>query len=133
MQAAFDSHNTHNDAGKLVLNPGLTVNIPEQLCTFNNLMELSVNESEIVRQERERIAKQRKRMNQLRKQAAKDRPHHPPPDLLEFFDPNRHIFQSINLHFRGLPSFLPSVTRASDNLVTLFHDRRMMDFRRLSS
>ncbi|KAA3682049.1 uncharacterized protein DEA37_0002019 [Paragonimus westermani] len=133
MRAAFDSHNTHNDARELVLNPGLTVNIPEQLCTFNNLMELSVNESEIVRQERERIAKQRKRMNQLRKQAKRDRPHHPPPDLLEFFDPNRHIFQSINLHFRGLPSFLPSLTRASDNLVTLFHDRRMMEFRRLSS
>ncbi|CAH8520569.1 unnamed protein product [Dicrocoelium dendriticum] len=131
VEQACNSLNSHNSDGDLILNPGLTVNIPDQVCTFNNLMELSVSESEIVREERARVAERRKRMAQLRKKAEKEKPDDPPPDLLEFFDPNKHIFQSINLHVRGLPSFLPSLNRASNDFLTVFHDRRVNDFDRI--
>ncbi|CAL8074795.1 unnamed protein product [Calicophoron daubneyi] len=123
--------NTNNDAQGFIPNPGLTVNIPENVYTFTNLVDLSVDQSEIYRQERQRIMKQRRDMALLNKRAAKAKQELPPADPMEFFDPNRHIFQSINLHHRGLPSFLPRLKRASDSLATIFHDRLVSDFCRL--
>ncbi|VDP77405.1 unnamed protein product [Echinostoma caproni] len=123
--------NTHNQLNVYTPNPSLTVNIPEQVSTYTNLMDLSVDESEIVRQERERVAEQRRRMAQLRRQEAKKKPQIPKPDLFEFFDPNRHVFQSVNLHFKGLPTFLPVITTASQEMMDVFHDRAMIDFCRL--
>ncbi|KAG5449068.1 hypothetical protein CSKR_100275 [Clonorchis sinensis] len=123
---------SQSNAESLLLTPGLTVNIPEDVCTFNNLMELTVDESEIVRLERERVANQRKHMAQLRKKAAKQKPVFPAPDPLEFFDPNQHVFQSVNLHVRGLPSFLPSAQRASDDSYMAIQERMIADFSRLN-
>ncbi|KER26680.1 hypothetical protein T265_06114 [Opisthorchis viverrini] len=123
---------SQSNAESLLLNPGLTVNIPDDVCTFNNLMELTVDESEIVRLERERVANQRKHMAQLRKKAAKQKPVFPAPDPLEFFDPNQHVFQSVNLHVRGLPSFLPSAQRASDDSYMAIQERMIADFSRLN-
>ncbi|THD28482.1 hypothetical protein D915_000676 [Fasciola hepatica] len=123
--------NMHNQLDIYTPNPGLTVNIPEHVSTYTNLMDLSVDESEIVREERERIAQQRLRMAHLRKEELKKKPQIPKPDLLEFFDPNRHVFQSVNLHIKGLPTFLPIISTASQDMVDVFHDRAMTDFCRL--
>lgn len=57
----------------MILNPGITVNIPDNVFVYTNLIDLSIDESEIVRQERERIAAQRRRYNQIRKQNLKDK------------------------------------------------------------
>lgn len=63
----------HNQLDLYTPNPSLTVNIPEHVSTYTNLMDLSVDESEIVREERERIAQQRLRMARIRKEEAKKR------------------------------------------------------------
>ncbi|KAA0194336.1 hypothetical protein FBUS_04991 [Fasciolopsis buskii] len=65
--------NMHNQLDLYTPNPSLTVNIPEHVSTYTNLMDLSVDESEIVREERERIAQQRLRMARIRKEEAKKR------------------------------------------------------------
>lgn len=123
--------NMHNQLDLYTPNPSLTVNIPEHVSTYTNLMDLSVDESEIVREERERIAQQRLRMARIRKEEAKKKPQIPKPDLLEFFDPNRHVFQSVNLHIKGLPTFLPIISTAPQDMVDVFHDQAMTDFCRL--
>lgn len=51
-----------NSTNPLILNPRITVNIPENVSMYENLIDLTVDESEIVRLERQRIAAQRKRL-----------------------------------------------------------------------
>ncbi|CAH8841037.1 unnamed protein product [Trichobilharzia szidati] len=111
----------------LILNPGLTVNIPEHETQFTNLIDLSVDESEIVRLERQRIAAQRKKLEACRKQNAKDKVNEPEPDLLEFFDPNRHVYQSVNIQTKSLPNLLPTLRCAPDDSIQFLHENILCD------
>ncbi|KAH8861743.1 hypothetical protein KSF78_0007587 [Schistosoma japonicum] len=112
----------NNSTNPLILNPRITVNLPGDISMYENLIDLTVDESEIVRLERQRIAAQRKRLDASRKQNIKDKASEPEPDLLEFFDPNRHVYQSINLQPKGIRrSLLPTLNCASDDLVNALH------------
>ncbi|CAH8528957.1 unnamed protein product [Schistosoma rodhaini] len=116
-----------NSINPLILNPRITVNVPENVSTYENLIDLTVDESEIVRLERQRIAAQRKRLLEAnRKQNIKV--DEPEPDLLEFFDPNRHVYQSVNLQSKGIRSLLPTLHCASDDLVNVFQHKIACDY-----
>ncbi|CAH8518852.1 unnamed protein product [Schistosoma guineensis] len=116
-----------NSTNPLILNPRITVNIPENVSMYENLIDLTVDESEIVRLERQRIAAQRKRLIEAnRKQNIKV--DEPEPDLLEFFDPNRHVYQSVNLQSKGIRSLLPTLHCASDDLVDVFQHKIAYDY-----
>ncbi|CAH8522307.1 unnamed protein product [Heterobilharzia americana] len=112
----------------LILNPRITVNIPEHDILYTNLIDLSVDESEIVRLERQRVATQRKMLDAQRRQSAKDKVIEPEPDLLEFFDPNRHVYQSVNLQTKGLPNLLPSLHCAPMDSLNSLYDKITCDF-----
>nr|CAH8841416.1 unnamed protein product [Trichobilharzia regenti] len=117
----------NDSVNPLILNPGLTVNIPEHEIQYTNLIDLSIDESEIVRLERQRIAAQRKKLEACRKQNAKDKVNEPEPDLLEFFDPNRHVYQSVNIQTKSLPNLLPTLRCAPDDCIQFLHENILCD------
>ncbi|CAH8491235.1 unnamed protein product [Schistosoma turkestanicum] len=126
-QACNTLPNGDNPMEALILNPRITINIPENMSIYENLIDLSVDESEIVRLERQRIAAQRKRFIEANeKQNAKV--NEPEPDLLEFFNPNRHVYQSVNLEWKGIRNLLPTLQHASEDLVNVFQQKLLCDY-----
>ncbi|KAL3320174.1 hypothetical protein Ciccas_001142 [Cichlidogyrus casuarinus] len=64
---------------------------------FRDLVNQSVSESDIIREEREKVQKQRKAV-QASLKLTKPKETLPEPDLLKYFQPSQHIFQAVDLH-----------------------------------
>ncbi|VDN12193.1 unnamed protein product [Dibothriocephalus latus] len=84
---------------------------------FVDLLEVSVSESEIVREEKEKVANRRRQLMAALKKSAIEEPL-PEPCPMKFFDLQQHVFQSARLHITGIPNLLPELNGLSDDQVT---------------
>ncbi|VUZ42123.1 unnamed protein product [Hymenolepis diminuta] len=82
---------------------------------FNDLPSLEdINDEDLIREERDRFARQRQRaLTEICRSHPPKQETLPEPNLLKFFDPKRHIFQSARLDVTRLPN--PQTTLQSLN------------------
>ncbi|VEL35751.1 unnamed protein product [Protopolystoma xenopodis] len=113
------------EAIKQVLNnlniPSVTVNFEENEKLYGSLLNISVNNSEIISSQRKRSRVQKKKGS-----LCKPTSFLPEPDALEFFDPNKHVFQSANLDFVLQPTTddaMPCTQICPPEMLYLFYDR----------
>uniref|UniRef100_A0A5K3FYW1 PPP1R35_C domain-containing protein n=1 Tax=Mesocestoides corti TaxID=53468 RepID=A0A5K3FYW1_MESCO len=75
---------------------------------YVDLLEISVSESEIVKEEKAKIARRRKLLlAEMLKKPPKPEIL-PEPCPMKFFDPRKHVFQSARLQTTGLPNLVPT-------------------------
>uniref|UniRef100_A0A0X3NNV7 Uncharacterized protein n=1 Tax=Schistocephalus solidus TaxID=70667 RepID=A0A0X3NNV7_SCHSO len=102
----------HNPVAKVPV----SVNFPPHEPVFVDLLEVSVSESEIVREEKEKVARRRRQILAALKKSVVEEPL-PEPCPMKFFDLQQHIYQSARLHITGIPNLVPEVNGLSDDQV----------------
>ncbi|KAL5111823.1 hypothetical protein TcWFU_003700 [Taenia crassiceps] len=98
---------------------GRCVNFTREDRLYKDLLAVSLDDAEVVQAERDKVARRRRH---LLAEAARLHPPKaeilPEPCPLKFFDPERHIFQSVRLDITGLTDHwtLPDTLTAADQL-----------------